>query len=389
MRCASTVVSRRACCLAAGVLAAAAVFAGCGGTTAHRSRSAADARRIAPSSVAIARPGPPRFFADTVNTVEGNGPLQVRDSAAGRLVAEDRHTSGMPGITALVATSDRSFVIAAPADSNFSCVTRLYRFRVNAQGRPGRLAPLGQNVRGHVWSLAASVRGQVIGYAVSGCGKGQPGYLAVLDTRTGRTRQWTDVSLGGESPGNVAVAGPFLSMSANGRMLAFAGWDVAGNWHLVGYGHLTRQVVRVLPAGAAPGTVAQRSHVVLSRPLSGPDLAAVAVSPGGGSFYLCTQRDRRGQSIRTIAAYATATGALQRVIVTVTGTPVPAACQMALDPSGRFLLLTSSLSNPRYPRNPVLGLVRIDLTTRSAATLTVRLPPNGGMDPYAGMSTAW
>jgi hypothetical protein len=339
--------------------------------------------------VAIVRPGLPRFFADTVDTMEGNGPLQVRDSAAGRLVAEDKHMFGMPGISALVATSDRSFVIAAPAGNDFSCVTRLYRFTLNAQGRPGRLSPLGQKVRGHVWSLAASVRGQVIGYAVSGCAKGQPGYLAVLDARTGRTRQWSDVSLGGESPGNVAVAGPFLSMSANGRMLAFAGWDVAGNWHLVGYGHLTRQVVRVLPAGAAPGTVAQRSHVVLSRPLSEPDLAAVAVSPDGGSFYLCTQRDRRGQSMRTISAYATATGALQRVIVTVTGTPVPAACQMALDPSGRSLLLTNSLSKPRYPRNPVLGLARIDLTTRSAATLTIRLPPNGGMDPYTGMSTAW
>jgi hypothetical protein len=339
--------------------------------------------------VATVRPGLPRFFADTVDTGEGNEPLQVRDSATGRLVAEDKHMFGMPGITALVATSDRSFVIAAPADSNFSCVTRLYRFRLNAQGRPGRLSPLGQKVRGHVWSLAASVRGQVIGYAVSGCGKGQPGYLAVLDARTGRTRQWSDVSLGGESPGNVAVAGPLLSMSANGRMLAFAGWDVAGNWHLVGYGHLTRQVVRVLPTGAAPGTVAQRSHVVMSRPLSEPDLAAVALSPDGGSFYLCTQRDRRGQSMRTISAYATATGALQRVIVTVTGTPVPAACQMALDPSGRSLLLTNSLSNPRYPRNPVLGLVRIDLTTRSAVTLTIRLPPNGGMDPYTGMSTAW
>ncbi len=388
MRCASFAVSRRACCLAAGVLAV-AVSAGCGGTAVHRSRSATDARPIAPSPVAIVRPGLPRFFADTVDTGEGTEPLQVRDSATGRLVAQDKHTFGMPGITALVATSDRSFVIAAPAGSNVSCVTRLYRFRLNAQGRPGRLSPLGQKVRGHVWSLAASVRGQVIGYAVSGCAKGQPGYLAVLDARTGRTRQWSDVSLGGESPGNVAVAGPFVSMSANGRMLAFAGWDVAGNWQLVGHGHLTRQVVRVLPTGAAPGTVAQRSHVVLSRPLSGPGLAAVAISPDGGSFYLCTQQHRRGQSTRTIGAYATATGALQRVIVTVTGTPVPAVCQMALDPAGRSLLLTNSLSNPRYPRNPVLGLVRIDLTTRSAATLAIRLPANGGMDPYAGMSTAW
>src|SRR6476660_5759732 len=154
MRCASTAVSRRARCLAAGVLAAAAVSAGCGSTTVHRSRSAADARRIESPPVAIVRPGLPRFFADTVDTMEGNGPLQVRDSAAGRLVAEDKHMFGMPGISALVATSDSSFVIAAPVGNDFSCVTRMYRFTLNAQGRPGRLSPLGQKVRGHVWSLA-------------------------------------------------------------------------------------------------------------------------------------------------------------------------------------------------------------------------------------------
>lgn len=389
MRRANIATSRRACCLAAGGLAVAVAAAGCGRATVQPSRSGTDVRRATSSAQAIDQPALPRFFADTVDTAEGSGPLQVRESATGRLVAEDKRMFGTPGITALAATGDRSFVIAAPAGSNFSCVTRLYQLTLNARGGPGRLSPLGHAVGGQVLSLAASARGQLIGYAVSGCGKGQPGYLAVLDTRTGRTRQWSEVSLGGESPGNVAVRGPFLSMSANGRVLAFAGWDVTGNWHIVGQGHFTRQVVRVLPTGAAPGTVAQRSHVVLSRPLSRPELAAVAVSPGGGSFYLCTMWDHRDKSARMISAYATAAGTLQREIATVTGTPVPAVCQMALDPTGRSLLLTNSLSNPRYPRSPVLGLARIDLTTRSVTTLTIRLPPNGGMDPYAGMSTAW
>jgi hypothetical protein len=390
MCCVTTAMSRRTCCLAAGVLAVAAVAAGCGSTTAHRSRSGTDVRRITSSPEPIAQPGLPRFFADTVDTVEGDGPLQVRDSATGRVVAEDKHPFGMPpGITALAAASDRSFVIAAPAGNNFSCVTRLYRFNLNAQGSPGRLVPLGQAVRGHVWSLAAGVRGHVIGYAVSGCAKGQPGYLAVLDTRTGRTRRWSDVSLGGVSPGNVDVSGPFLSMSANGRVLAFAGADVAGNWHVVGYGHPTRQVVRVLPAGAAPGTVGQRSHVVLSRPLSGPELAAVAVSPGGRSFYLCTM-SYQDKTVRTIAAYATATGGRRRMIATLTGANIPTACQMALDPAGRFLLVADSLSNLQgHPGIPVLRLARIDLTTGAVAVLNVELPRGGGMDPYAGMSTAW
>lgn len=391
MRCANTAMSRRTCCLAAGMLAVAAVAAGCGSTTVHRSRSGTDVRRITPSPETTAQPGLPPFYADTVDTVEGNGPLQVRDTATGRLVAEDKHMFSMPpGITALAAASDRSFVIAASVGSNVSCATRLYRVNLNAQGRPGSLSPLGQAVRGYVWSLAASVRGQVVGYAVSGCAKGQPGYLAVLDTRTGRTRQWAGVSLGGESPGNVAVSGPFLSMSANGRMLAFAGADVAGNWHAVVYGHPTRQVVRVLPTGAVPGTAAQRSHVVLRRPLSSPELAAVAVGPDGGSFYLCTRSYRKHKTVRTIAAYATATGGRQRVIATLTGAIIPTTCQMALDPTGQFLLVTDSLSNPQgYPGIPVLRLTRIDLTTRAVAVLNIKLPRGGGMDPYSGMSTAW
>jgi hypothetical protein len=258
--------------VSAGMLVASASLAGCGSATVHRSGSAANARGNPSPPVAIALSGLPRFFADTVDSVEGNGPLQVRDSATGRLVAEDEHTFG---VTAMAATGARSFVIAAPVGDNFSCVTRLYRPKLSSHGRVGRLSPLSAEVRGEVWSLAASANGRVIGYAVSGCGKGQPGYLGVLDARTGRTRKWRDVSLGGVSPGDVAVNGPFLSMSAGGRLLAFAGWDVAGNWHVVGYGRFTRQVVRVLPTGAAAGTLAQRSHTVLSRPLSQPELAAV------------------------------------------------------------------------------------------------------------------
>jgi hypothetical protein len=374
--------------LSAGLLVATAALPGCGSATGHRGSSAADAGGST-SPPATVRLGWPRFFADTVDSVEGNGMLQVRDSATGTLVAEDKHMFGVPGIAALVATGTRSFVIAAPAGDNFNCATRLYRVSLKSGGRPGLLSPLGKVLRGQVWSLAASAHGRLIGYAVGGCVKGQPGYLGILDVRTGRTRQWRDVSLAGESPGNVAVNGPLLSMSADGRLLAFTGWDVAGNWRVIGKGRFTRQVVRVLPTAAASGTLAQRSHVVLSRPLSPAELASVNLSPSARSLYLCTMSPGRNRSVRTVAAYDTATGARLRVIATLTGTYVPTTCQMALDSTGRFLLLTYSLSNPRYPGKPVLRLARIDLTTRTIASLSLRLPPNGGMDPYAGMSTAW
>jgi hypothetical protein len=179
-------------------------------------------------------------------------------------------------------------------------------------------------------------------------------------------------------------------MSASGHLLAFTGWDLTGNWHVLGEGHFTRQVVRVLPTSAAAGTVAQRSHVVLSGTLSLPALTAVALSPDARSFYLCTRTSFGHRSAREIAAYATATGRRQRVITTLTGTFPSSSCQMALDPTGRSLLLTESVSNPQgYPGTPVLRLARIDLTTGATAVLGVKLPRGAGMDPYTGMSTAW
>jgi hypothetical protein len=188
-----------------------------------------------------AAPAAPRFFADTVLFAEGSGPLQVRESATGALVAQDEHTSG---VTGLAGAGVRSFVIALPVSG--TCATRLYRLRLSRRGLPGRLSPLGHELHGELWSLAASASGQVIGYAISGCAKGEPGYIGVTHVRGGRTRQWGNVNLGGVSPGNVALGGA-LSMSANGALIAFTGWDLAPG------GRATRQVVRVLPASAPMG----------------------------------------------------------------------------------------------------------------------------------------
>jgi hypothetical protein len=329
----------------------------------------------------------PGFFADAVTTPEGNGPLEVRSSATGALVARQVMRIAV-GVSALAATGPRSFVIAEP-DIAPRCGTRLYRVQLTGRGHLGGLTPVGPALPGWVASLAASTGGRVIGYAVSGCGKGKPGYLGVFDTRTGRSRAWGEVNVSGNT-GSVALSGP-LSMSANGRLLAFTGWDLAGNWRVLGGGHFTHQVVRVLPTDAAAGSVAQRSHVVLSAPLSQPTLSAVALSPGARSIYLCTRSARRGRTVRTITGYATATGDRQRVIATLTGAVTPTSCQMALDPSGRFLLLTSSVSpqGHPHPETAVLRLARIGLTTRAVAVLRIKLPWGAGMDPPTGMNTAW
>ena len=325
-----------------------------------------------PSSGAFAQAALPAFFADAVTTGEGNGSLQVRASASGAMVAQEEN---MPGVSALAATGADSFVIALQVGDG--CATRLYRVVLSDRGRPGGLSPVGPEFPGWVWSLAASTGGSVIGYAVSGCSKGDPGYIGVFDTRTQRARQWGDVNVGGESPGNVALSGA-LSMSGDGGLLAFTGWNAASS------GSNTSQFVRMLPTDAPAGTVAERSQVVLSRTISQPQLGAVSLSPSGASFYLCTQAGH----VTNVAGYRTSTGELQQDMASLRGASAQASCSMALDTSGQFLLVPYSLV--QASRRPMLRMAEIDIATRAAVTnLTIQLSSGGGMDPATGMIAAW
>lgn len=321
-------------------------------------------------SAASARSAMPRFFADDITFSEGNGSLEIRASANGRPVAREEHMAGVYG---LAATGEDSFVIALQAGDG--CTARLYRVRLGGQGRPGGLSPVGPDLHGLVWSLASDAGGGVIGYAVSGCAKGGPGYIGIVDTRTGRSRQWSDVDVSGESAGNVATSGS-LSISASGGLLAFTGWNAAAD------GRFTSQVVRVLPTTAAAGTVAERSHVVLSRPVSQPELTAVSLSPSGDLFYLSTESART----TTVAEYRTSTGSFVGDLARLKGTPAPMQSSMALDTSGQFLLVPYSLSQAS---DPMLKVAMIDITTRAVTTVMIQLPRTAGMDRETGMDAAW
>ena len=329
------------------------------------------------SSAAAASSAPPRFFADAITNSEGNGSLQVRASASGGLVAKQERAAGVYG---LAATGPGSFIIALQVGDG--CATRLYRVLLSVQGWPGGLWQVGPELQGLVWSLAAGAGGGVIGYAVSGCAKGDPGYIGTFDTRTGRSRQWGDIDLGGLSPGNVAMSGA-LSISANGGLLAFTGWDVAGD------GRFTSQVVRVLSATAPAGTVAERSRIVLSRPVAKAQLAAASLSPSGAFFYLCTQTGSRTGRVTDVARYRTATGEFLADLASLSGAPTQMWCSMALDTSGRFLLVPYSLRPAILPMLPTLKVARIDVTTGAVTTLLIQLPGSAGMDQATGMNAAW
>ena len=245
------------------------------------------------SAVSPLRTGWPEFFADTVATGEASGSLEIRTSATGSPVDEigESAPGSLRSVSGLAASDGRVFVVALPRATG--CATRLYRVRVNGRGRAGALSRIGPTLAGMVWSLAASADGRVVGFAISGCAKGDPGYLGVLDVPSGRIQRWSDVNLGGVSFGNVALTGP-LSMSADGRLLAFADDSIANR----PYGDVTAQEVRVLGTDAPPGTVAARSKVILRRSGITPAFTTASITPSGNAFYLCLARIHRvGRSV--------------------------------------------------------------------------------------------
>jgi hypothetical protein len=368
----------------------AGVFAAVRGPSGQAPARRGDVRRPSASAPAVAPGAAPLFFADAQGSGEGNGPLQIRATATGSLVWQEADATSFDDLTGLAAVGQRSFVIARTVGN--TCATRLYRVRLSTSGLPGAFAPVGPTLPGLLWSLTVGDDGQVIGYAISGCSKGAPGYLGVLQVSSGRTRQWSGMSLGGVSSGDLALQGQ-LSMSANGRLLAFAADASSGP-----YGPVMSQSARVMATDAPPGSVARRSYVVYRHaPASegaGPSLAAASLSPSGKSVYLCLQSASRTHATAEIAAYGTTSGKPGGMIsiFSATGTWPQVSCSsMSLDSSGWFLLVPYGVSHQTPSSRMLLQRVaRIDLAARAVSTVRVRLPGSGGISQESGLSiVAW
>jgi len=353
------------------------------GTTVASASASASAPAPAPAPSAGARTAPPRFFADLVQGEPGGqSQLQVRDSATGRLVAQDRQILAS-GLAALA--GGRTFVVAEQVGN--SCFTRLYRLRLNGRGEPGQPVPLPiPRLHGVLVSLTASGTGSMLGYATSGCAKGEPGFIGVIHVPSGRTTRWGRVSLGDGNPGNVALNGA-LSLSSNGRLLAFPALRLSANSTITG------QDVRVLPVDAPPGTVAQRSRIVRAGPYppAHPLLASAVLSPDGGTLYTCTALAPAGHAVRLSADDSS--GRLRRTLATLSvprsSRPAAGTCPIALDGHGRYLLVPYAV---RYPPNPQAGpearVAMLDISTGRITVLKVSLPA-GGMQPASGLLIAW
>jgi len=85
------------------------------------------------------------------------------------------------------------------------CTTQLWRLAAGVRGRLPAPIPLAPELHGRVYALATSARVQVVAYAITGCAKGQPGFIGVVHPASRRVRQWGSVSVAGLSPGRVAI----------------------------------------------------------------------------------------------------------------------------------------------------------------------------------------
>ncbi len=349
---------------------------------------AARARRSA--SLLSTTAGLPQYFADIVQfSGAGAGLVQIRSSATGSLAARQ------PSAAALaVAAYDGGRRLLIAQQVGDGCASRLYRATLHTDGRLGALTRLGPAVRGIVTSVATDAGGSLIGYFAWPCSKSASGYLAVLTASSGQVRRWTGVAVEG-STGTVAAGGA-LAMSADGGLLAFSGMATGAGERPLG------QRVWTLSATAPPGPLAARSRVVLKRPESAPGFSAVALSPDGKLFYVCTvstkgtvSAHRTATQTAVITARRTANGTSAGSVARLTATGVTVmsqgfGCPIALTPNGRYLLAPYQLRYGTSTSVPPLVLAAVISTSSDARrVVSFRLPGSAGMSVATGVSIAW
>jgi hypothetical protein len=234
-----------------------------------------------------------------------------------------------------VATGDgQTFVVAATAPEG--CSTTLYRFSLAANGTPSAMTPF-TKVAGQIgdpWDMAVSAGSRFIAYQTQACNHLSPeqqlkavkdhqpqrGYLSVLNTVSGRTKQWTYQTRLNEfltGTGNVSI-------SANGSVVGFSN--------------------EVIDTSAPAGRLAAHGHVVATKGEFGQSTiqGGLNVSPDGRTAYFITFRtanDKPAWTSRQLRAFDLATGQT-RLIRSFPGTEGgPAA--VTFDPTGRYMIVES------------------------------------------------
>ncbi len=198
--------------------------------------------------------GAPKFFAGVANPSEHFPPstaLNIYRSATGRVAASVRPPRPEHEFAAVGRLGNDRAYVAAAVTSFGACTTQLYRFSIDARGRPGPLTPLSvPQVNGIVLELAGSADGNVLAYTALGSsrcvlhGRDQAGVIHLA------TRQLTTWSYGG--PGGTTFSS--VSLTADGSVLGLASGPGDPS---------AASAAWVLPTSAPPGPLTRHARKVL------------------------------------------------------------------------------------------------------------------------------
>jgi hypothetical protein len=264
----------------------------------------------------------PRFFAGVAEPVPAYPPstvLNIYRSATGRVVATVR-PPGPNHVFAAVSRlgNDRTYVAAAMTSFR-GCTTQLYRFSIDAQGRPSGMTPLSvPRVTGSVMELVGSADGNVLAYTASGrCAPRGHQVAGVVHLATRQVTTWT-------IPAAPQLAGS-ISLTADGSVLGFASG---------GSGPFGPLYAWVLPTNAPPGPLTRHARKVLH---VSTGVFRVVLTSSGSQAYVETKSAPRG-GVVVLGLYSTTTGKRIRMLGHL-GSLAQGELDVTMDAAGRHLLV--------------------------------------------------
>jgi hypothetical protein len=266
--------------------------------------------------------------------------------------------------------SDRTY--AAAAVTRNGCTTRLYRFTIDARGRPSGLTPLSvPQVTGAVGELVGSADGNVLAYTASGpCAPRAHTPVGVIHLATRQVTTWTFQSarprwFNGHKYWQPSATVGSVSLTTDGSLLGF----LAGPDRRDG-----PQDVWVLPTSSPPGPLTQNARKVLHL---GTGVFRVLLSNSGSRAYVETQSAPRGGAV-VLGLYSTSTGKRIRLLGRLgPGGRNLAELPITVDAAGQHLLAYGYLGSARVT---VINLP----TGRRASTRAAHLVVEGHSRPSPG-----
>ena len=303
--------------------------------------------------------GAPKFFAGVANPSEHSPPgtvLNIYRSATGRVAVSVRPPRPEHEFAAVGRLGNDRTYVAAAVTSFGACTTQLYRFSIDARGRPSRLTPLSvPQVNGIVLELTGSADGTVLAYTAFGdsrCvlrGRDQAGVIHLA------TRQLTTWSYGGGRATNFSS----VSLTADGSVLGLAS----------GPGDPSRASdAWVLPTSAPSGLLTRHARKVLHLRTG---VYRVILNNTGSQAYVETGPASGRRGVVVLGLYDTTTGQRVRPLGRLgLGGPYLAKLWISLDAAGQHLLVYG------YPASH--RVTEINLTTgRQASTTAAHLFTEG------------